>query len=98
MRAQFSEPVTVLVGLGMPVVIDSVTNAISVLDDMPHAAYDAVHATVRANCVQALQGLKPASVARDVLEAYFEQRGMLIETVGHGMLVRDAEDFAELSA
>lgn len=98
MRAQFSEPLTVLVGLGMPVTIETAAQAISVLDDMPHAAYDSVHATVRTNCVHALQGLKPVSVAREVLEAYLEQRGMLIDQPGHGMLVRDAEDFAELSA
>ena len=82
-RAAFSVPVHVLVGLGHLRTISNASEALALLDDIPASSSDLIHATVRENCIAAMRGLRSADVARELLEAYAEARGILIEAPIH---------------
>jgi hypothetical protein len=75
----FPFPVQVLVGLGFPVQIHSVLDAIQLMDAQPTQARDeAYHATYSA-CRDAFSGAIPTVEAYDVFCALMRRRGLLVE-------------------
>jgi hypothetical protein len=75
----FVSPLVVLVGMGFPLEIRCVTDALRYLDGQPAALRDeAFHATYGA-CRDALNGKASVAEARDVLCALARRRGALVE-------------------
>ncbi len=75
----FASPLVVLVGMGFPLEIRCVTDALRYLDGQPAALRDeAFHATYGA-CRDALNGKVSVAEARDVLCALARRRGVLVE-------------------
>jgi len=75
----FASPIVVLVGMGFPLEIRSVIDALGYLDGQPAVLRDeAFHATYGA-CRDALEGKSSVSEARDVVCALARRRGALVE-------------------
>ncbi len=75
----FATPVVVIVGMGFPLEIRSVLDALRYLDEQPALFRDeAFHATYGA-CRDALDGTASVAEARDVLCALARRRGVLVE-------------------
>lgn len=75
----FASPVCILVGMGFPLEIRSVMDAIRYLDGLPAVVRDeAFHATYGA-CRDALERKAPVAEARDVFCALARRRGVLLE-------------------
>jgi len=77
----FASPIIVLVGMGFPLQIRGVMDALRYLDGQPLSARDeAFYATYDA-CRDALDSRVSVAEARDVLCALARRRGVLIEDV-----------------
>jgi hypothetical protein len=77
----FASPIVVLVGMGFPLEIRGVMDALRYLDEQPALHRDeAFHATYDA-CRDALSGTASVSEACDVLCALARRRGVLVEDV-----------------
>lgn len=72
-------PVTVLVGLGFPRRIATVSEAMTLLDEVPVLLRDEVHHAARDACRDAMEGLCPDQEALAVFVAYARRRRMLVE-------------------
>jgi len=86
MRQSFDRPVTVLVGLGMPVEIGSVMEAYDLLDNWPPSLRNPTHAVAYNACKAALMDLVDAETARATLVAFARKSDLLVE--GHANLPR----------
>lgn len=75
----FSSPVYVLVGMGFPVEIRSVFDAIQFLDGQPTHARDEAFCATYSACYEALSGAIAAVDAYDVFCALMRRRGLLLE-------------------
>ena len=79
LETSFTSPVVVLVGMGFPVEVRSVLDALRYLDGQPALLRDeAFHATYGA-CRDALNGTASTAEAHDVLCALARRRGVLVE-------------------
>lgn len=79
LHCAFHAPVTVLVGLGFPLRIDGIMQAIGLLDNQPASQRDeAFHATLAA-CRDALAGKGDMEDARAVFCAFARRRGILVD-------------------
>ncbi|RLP25489.1 DUF982 domain-containing protein [Mesorhizobium sp. YM1C-6-2] len=75
----FASPIVVLVGMGFPLEIKGVMDAVRYMDGQPAQSRDeAFHATYGA-CRDALEGNASVAEARDVLCALARRRGVLVE-------------------
>lgn len=75
----FTSPIVVLVGMGFPLEIRSVMDALRYLDGQPALLRDeAFHATYEA-CRDAIDGRAAVAEAHDVLCALARRRGVLVE-------------------
>jgi hypothetical protein len=75
----FASPICILVGMGFPLEIRSVMDAIRYLDSLPAVVRDgAFHATYGA-CRDALERKASVAEARDVFCALARRRGVLLE-------------------
>ena len=75
----FSSPVVVIVGMGFPLHIRSVLDALRYLDEQPAMLRDeAFHATYEA-CRDALDGKSSVAEAREIVCALARRRGVLVE-------------------
>jgi hypothetical protein len=75
----FASPVTVLVGMGFPLEMRSLLDALRYLDEQPAMSRDeAFHAAYGA-CRDALDGKASVAEARDMICALARRRGVLLE-------------------
>jgi Protein of unknown function (DUF982) len=79
MRQSFSRPVTVLVGLGMPVDVGTVMEAYALLNDWPPSQRNATHAIALNACKAALMDLVDAETARATFVAFARKNDLLVE-------------------
>ena len=86
MRQSFDRPVTVLVGLGMPVDIGTVMEAYDLLDNWPPSLRNPTHAVAHNACKAALMDLVDAETARATFVAFARKNDLLVE--GHANLPR----------
>lgn len=77
-HTRFEEPVTVLVGMGLPARIASVTEAYALLQDWPVAGRNGVHAVALNACRAALAGEIDAETARATFVAFAKRNEMLV--------------------
>jgi hypothetical protein len=73
----FSKPVDVLVGLGFPSCIRSVSRAYAVLVDWPLSQRGAMHAAAMTACRAAMSGEGEAETAREAFADFARQAGIL---------------------
>ncbi|HEY6633715.1 MAG TPA: DUF982 domain-containing protein [Rhizobiaceae bacterium] len=75
----FASPIVILVGMGFPVEIRSVMDALRYLDGHPASIRDEAFEATYGACRDALDGNSSVSEARDVLCALARRRGVLVE-------------------
>jgi hypothetical protein len=86
----FASPVPVIVGMGFPLEIHSVLDAIRYLDEQPAMWRDEAFDAAYEVCRDALNGTADVSEARDVLCALARRRGVLVdETWPHLPVIAD---------
>jgi hypothetical protein len=73
----FKQPVSILVGLGFPVKVRSVTEAYRHLSEWPASLRDAAHSVALKACSAALRGEIEAETARGLFAALAERHDML---------------------
>jgi hypothetical protein len=76
-RNRFEKPVTILVGLGMPMRIESVTAAYAFLLDWPPSSRTAAHAVALKACRAALAGEIDAETARATFVTFAQRSDLL---------------------
>jgi hypothetical protein len=79
MRQSFDRPVTVLVGLGMPVDIGTVMEAYALLNDWPQSQRNPTHNIALNACKAALMDLVDAQTARAAFETFARKNDLLVE-------------------
>ena len=79
MRQSFDRPVTVLVGLGMPVDVGTVMEAYALLNDWPPSQRNPTHAIALNACKAALMDLVDAETARATFVAFARKNDLLVE-------------------
>ena len=79
MRQSFDRPITVLVGLGMPVDIGTVMEAYDLLDNWPPSLRNPTHAVAVNACKAALMGLVDAETARATFVTFARKNDLLVE-------------------
>ncbi len=75
----FASPIVVLVGMGFPLEIRSVMDALRYLDGQPALLRDEAFEATYGACRDALNGQASVAEARDVLCALARRRGVLVE-------------------
>ena len=75
----FASPIVVLVGMGFPLEIRSVMDAVRYLDGQPVPLRDEAFEATYGACREALNGKASVAEARDVLCALARRRGVLVE-------------------
>lgn len=73
----FKEPVSILVGLGFPTEVRSVTDAYRHLVEWPESSRDTAHSIALNACSAALRGEIDAETARGLFAAYAEKHDLL---------------------
>lgn len=73
----FERPVTILVGLGFPTEVKSVTEAIAVLYEWPPSRRDPAHVVAFHACKAALAGEIEAETARGLFVAFAQRHDLL---------------------
>jgi hypothetical protein len=84
MRQSFNCPVTVLVGLGMPVDVGTVMEAYTLLNDWPQSQRNPTHAVALNACKAALMDLIDPETARATFVAFARKNDLLVEQLGTG--------------
>ena len=77
----FEEPVTVLLGLGIPTEVRSVMHAYQILSDWPNAGDPARELALKA-CKAAIKWEVDAQTARSIFIAFAERHDLLAPDVG----------------
>jgi hypothetical protein len=75
----FASPIVVFVGMGFPLEIRSVMDALRYLDSQPALLRDEAFEATHGACRDALIGKTSVAEARDVLCALARRRGVLVE-------------------
>lgn len=75
----FDRPVTVLVGLGFPCRIETVSGALSFLDEYPTPLRDEAYFAALDTCRDARAGRLDAATAQDVFTAFARRRGIYVD-------------------
>jgi hypothetical protein len=73
----FETAVTVLIGLGFPAKIQTVTEAYALLEDWPPSRRDTVHSVALKGCRAALSGQIEAETARGMFVAFARKHDLL---------------------
>lgn len=79
--ASFASPITVLVGMGFPLKIRNIMDALRYLDGQPAVLRDEAFQATYDACRDALNGNAAVAEARDVLCALARRRGVLVDEV-----------------
>lgn len=75
---RFEEPVTVLVGMGLPVRIETVMEAYALLQDWPAASRNSTHAVALNACKAGIAGEIDAETVRSAFVAYARRNDILV--------------------
>ncbi len=75
---RFEEPVTVLVGMGLPVRIETVMEAYALLQDWPPASRNGAHAVALNACNAGLAGEIDAETVRATFVAFARRHDILV--------------------
>ena len=86
----FEEPVSVLVGLGLPSRVENVMEACALLDDWPPSKRDSAHAIALKACRAALAGDIDAETARATFVAFARRANLLAPEVDGAIASRAA--------
>ena len=78
MRDSFDEPIWLLIGLGYPHRVDSVSGAYRVLLDNPPSYPDAAYDIALRECRSAVEGAVDAATVRGILACFAQRRGILV--------------------
>jgi hypothetical protein len=78
MRDSFDEPIWLLIGLGYPHRVDSVSGAYRVLLDNPPSYPDASYDIALRACRSAVEGAVDAATVRGILACFAQRRGILV--------------------
>lgn len=79
LHTAFSSPLVILVGMGFPLEIRGVMDALRYLDGQPALLRDEAFEATYGACRDALNGKASVAEARDVLCALARRRGVLVE-------------------
>ena len=77
----FASPIVILVGMGFPLEVRSVMDALRYLDGQPALLRDEAFEATYGACRDALDGKASVVEARDVLCALARRRGVLVEEI-----------------
>lgn len=77
-NSRFERPVTVLVGMGLPVRIDTVMEAFALLQDWPDTSLNSARAIALNACKAGIAGEIDAETARAAFEAFARRHDVLI--------------------
>ncbi|OWW00291.1 DUF982 domain-containing protein [Rhizobium sp. R693] len=88
----FREPVSVLVGLGLPVDVKSVMDAYQYLVERPVSTRDASHSIALKACRAALLGEIEAETVRGLFTAFAEKHDLLPPTIDPVIASRSGRD------
>ncbi|QFY61146.1 DUF982 domain-containing protein [Rhizobium grahamii] len=88
----FREPVSVLVGLGLPVQVKSVMDAYRYLVEWPVSTRDASHSMAINACRAALLGEVEAETVRGLFTAFAEKHDLLAPTIDPVVASRSRRD------
>jgi len=80
MTSNFSSPVTILVGLGFPAEVSSVTDAYRILMDWPTSRSDIAHKMALNACRGAFSGDVDTETVRSLFTAFADKHKMLAPT------------------
>ena len=83
---EFREPVTVLVGIGVPVEVSDVRHALELMIDWPHRTRRTGHFACIDTCRQALNGRCDTETAREAFISFAEGAGILMPTLNDTIL------------
>ncbi|OQM73814.1 DUF982 domain-containing protein [Manganibacter manganicus] len=78
LHVRFEEPVTVLVGMGLPVRIETVMEAYALLQDWPAASRNGAHAVALNACKAGLAGEIDAETVRATFAAFARRSDILV--------------------
>ena len=81
-RTRFEEPVTVLVGMGLPVRIETVMEAYTLLQDWPAASRNGTHAIALNACKAGIAGEIDPETVRSTFVAFAHRNDMLVPNMG----------------
>lgn len=76
---RFEEPITLLVGMGFPARIESVTEAYALLQDWPHFARNASYEVALNACKAGIAGGVDPQTVRAALKSFVRRNDVLIE-------------------
>ncbi|KHJ54517.1 hypothetical protein LA66_13860 [Aureimonas altamirensis] len=82
----FREPVTVLVGIGVPVAVSDVRHALELMIDWPHRSRRTGHFACIDTCRQALNGRCDTETAREAFMSFAESAGILMPPLNDAIL------------
>ncbi len=82
----FREPVTVLVGIGVPVEVADIRHAFELMVDWPHRARRTGHFACINTCRQALNGRGDTETAREAFIVFAEDAGILMPALNDNVL------------
>jgi hypothetical protein len=77
-RICFEEPVTILVGMGFPVRIETLMEAYGLLQDWPVASRNGAHAVALNACKAGMAGEVDAETVRATLVAFAQRNDVLV--------------------
>lgn len=78
---RFEEPVTILVGMGLPVRIETVMEAFTLLQDWPAANQNGTHAVALNACKAGIAGEIDAETVRATFVAFARRNDILVHDV-----------------
>lgn len=79
---RFEEPVTVLVGMGLPARIETVLEAYTLLQDWPAASRNSTHAVALNACIAGMAGEIDAETVRSTFIAFARRNDIFVPDVG----------------
>lgn len=91
MRDSFEDPVWLLIGLGFPHKIDSVSAAYRFLSENPALNRDAAYNVVIKACRSVLAGTIDAATVRGLVERFAMRRGIFVQPPPTGVLAAYGE-------
>lgn len=79
MIGTFKRPIIIFVGLGFPRELNTPMDALEALNELPSRYCGPAHTAALKTCRAAIEGSVDAEIARGVIEAYFQARGLLAQ-------------------
>ncbi|TIN14907.1 MAG: DUF982 domain-containing protein [Mesorhizobium sp.] len=87
---RFDDPVTILVGMGFPVTVESVMEAYALLQDWPAASQNGAHTVALNACRAAIAGEVDAETVRATLIVFARRHDLLVPNMISAAKTRSA--------